>query len=1786
MCLRAMIFVSCVSFVFACLLLSAPRVFAQLCGGWFWKVEGECEIIGGPNLPMYKAYQCANPTQQPDIPGGPEFTCGDQPIPADTCMGNCPPRPGLDEICDGQDNDGDGYVDEGVEGCDGGPCGGSAGGPVNLATGAMYLNPVSDFTISHPAAGLEFVRRYSSKLARRHATTKPSVLGVGWTHPWADALEWTGTAGASDALWVTGEGISLVFPYSSASGGWLSPLDRKEQMSYAAGTVTISLPSGEKRVFQGGRLGAVITPGGATTTITYHNEASCPSGNGANEICLITLPDRQAIRFNYTTYSADSGTNHFALSSVSYGTSAPASEEDKLVAFRHSIPAGGLPGWFYLDRTDYPSAAADGGALPGYSYTYATPAPAHYIRFVEDVLDPDGRRVEGHTYYDNGKVKQSETHDSKLTITYNNPQGTKAGPTTVTDQMNGGSSYTSTFQKSRVKSVSGGSCPWCGNEYTWTPAADQTWDLTCQQDRYGTLTYFKYDSQHRLTLEMQNAADCKGSRRADGKSVWTAYIPHTDGSLDLIARKEELSNLQPSRLTPERITTYHYKNNGPLVEAIVRKGWTNTDLNETIRQQSYSSSFHYDTLGRLTEVNGPRPLDATGADDKVGYDYYDSTASPLDRGRLWHIKRGWNGKDYTEITTYARYNRFGNPRQVTDPNGVTTTLAYDNRGRQMSVTVPAQSFRPATTEYAYTPGGQLDYVKLPKGNYIDYTYNAEGLLQEVARRPTLNGTAFDRIEYDYDRYDDNDDSNDRNLVEQEIHYHGNTEVYRVKYDYNDQRQREKVTVMASATAAQGTTYYRFDGNQLREVGEPLRQLRADPGKATSQDVTWNAENMYDALGRLEHVKRLIGDSNPTPQTVASYDYDRGGNLTHVTVGRKTTTYLYDDFDRLVRVVSPDSGKTVYRYDAAGNLMERKNADESIVQYEYDFENRLTKIEFPTSGRPPWVLSYGDTGTVKISGISAYRPLTHTVGRLSSIKRGELEMYYSYTPDGRMSVEFRTDPYGSPEFRETRYSYDLNGNVNWLLYPSGRAIFYEYNDTDVDRISAVKDPRSGWATLISDIEFDRLGLPLSWNAGGLRWNTTPLQGRGLGSMQLEQGSNVLLDWQGPADEFDHAGHALHIIDKIAPAKSVRYSYESSFGRIESESRGPVIQTLREELPYISASWKYDIAGNRTRTSRDNVEMVYDYQPGTNRLERFIFQTGISGPSSTGIVVTATTPNTYTAGGQLTRSFDTPGYRESFTYDELGRLHGSDTSYVYDFHGHRVESTANASGAQRHYWYDNVGQLLEVVEPSSSNSEWPKRIWDYVYLNGRLIAVLQAERQRNTPRVNEKSSFYIFPGHLGQPLAAFSAEDEKLVWKAEYGAFGWGKTTGQDGKSTTRVGIRKIRWWDKLLGLGRCREAPTSSCINLDLGELKFQGGSAVRAHFSGLQLAGDDYLSVQTPQGVEVQRARNLSDLENGWTTSVSGESLRLQVLTPGGNNRGSARLGVDALARVHRRYAQQEFTLDPWAYAPSQSYKRSDAYRGRVCFQHSKSDFTADVVRVGVGRQSVWERVGIYHALCTPWYDTSSLQIGSKMQNPERPNPRPVKGYFEWELPPPNIPQRYPGQEEEPDMASPLYQNWNRWYDPMIGRYLQTDPLLVVGAPSTYGYAEADPLQRTDRAGLVSPPRTLECPPGSTPCGQPRLRAELDRFELSEGYIPLGYIYASNSRCSPFDMMRCEFGINVWQTYVIDEYILWCREQVGCAEHKFPVTDVSVYEEPSQKPRKGLPEIIRGSCTCVTGVPS
>jgi len=214
---------------------------------------------------------------------------------------------------------------------------------------------------------------------------------------------------------------------------------------------------------------------------------------------------------------------------------------------------------------------------------------------------------------------------------------------------------------------------------------------------------------------------------------------------------------------------------------------------------------------------------------------------------------------------------------------------------------------------------------------------------------------------------------------------------------------------------------------------------------------------YDALNRLT--------STVQPGSIStSYTYNSNNNLTSVKdANNNTTTYKYDDKGRVYQVISPDTGTTTYQYDPAGNLTSKTDAKGVTVTYQYEALNRLTKIDFST-----------DTDI-----LYTYDVCTNGKGRLCTMTDASGTTSYEYTPKGQVKKE--TKVIDSVQY-VTQYTYDMDGNLKTMTYPSGRVITYNYTN---DRAVSVLNNAANLAT---NIQYKPFGGMTNINYGNTATDT--------------------------------------------------------------------------------------------------------------------------------------------------------------------------------------------------------------------------------------------------------------------------------------------------------------------------------------------------------------------------------------------------------------------------------------------------------------------------------------------------------------------------------------------------------------------------------------------------------------------------------------------------------------------------------------------------------------------------
>ncbi len=522
-------------------------------------------------------------------------------------------------------------------------------------------------------------------------------------------------------------------------------------------------------------------------------------------------------------------------------------------------------------------------------------------------------------------------------------------------------------------------------------------------DRNGNTTEYLYDRDLNVIKEKKDPEGNTTLYTYDGRGN-LINITHPDGTTEsftydsnnnLLTYTDQAGNTTTYTYEPDfnqitsitdplgRKTTFSYDTRGNLIAI--------TDpLNNT-------TTFEYDSHGKVTGITDPLGNTVT-----ITYDTYGNISTikdplgnttTLQSDILGNLKKLIDANGNPTTYTYDKLNRLtsvtdallqtttytygtcsscgngkGKPTSITDANGNTSYFEYDLKGRLIKETDPLGN----TTTYTYDGEGNLISKTDANGNTITYTYDS---LNRLIEKNYPDGT---KTTFTYDSMGRILTASNKNIT-YTFTYDNNGRVTRVTdssgkvitYQYDALGNR------TAMTDPQGkTTTYTYDRmNRLIQLTDPSGQSYSfaydPPGRRTSLSLPNGTyvSYTYDEAGRLTDLIHRLN----TGRLIKAYryGYDRKGNRTskqeaiklpNLKKTRKhTTTYIYDELDRLIKAV--EKGRVPwqrrgyhgrveeYSYDPAGNryvsYREVYNEANQLIKdrkhrYEYDRNGNLIK----------------------------------------------------------------------------------------------------------------------------------------------------------------------------------------------------------------------------------------------------------------------------------------------------------------------------------------------------------------------------------------------------------------------------------------------------------------------------------------------------------------------------------------------------------------------------------------------------------------------------------------------------------------------------------------------------------------------------------------------------------------------------------------------------------------------------------------------------------------------------
>jgi RHS repeat-associated protein len=833
-----------------------------------------------------------------------------------------------------------------------------------------------------------------------------------------------------------------------------------------------------------------------------------------------------------------------------------------------------------------------------------------------------------------------------------------------------------------------------------------------------------YSTSTLLTSPCQTIVkDGNGNRQAE-----TDYF-YDNGSTGTVCGTARTPSV--SAVSPALVTGTHDETNYGTSSTISRSNltqqteWLNAGSSPVI-------TYNYDETGQVLSMTDPcgNPngvcSDMTGSNHTTTYSYTDSYSSGTPSG---------NTNSYVTTVTDAlsHANTFkysytdGRLTSSTDANGNPTTYKYNTPPSGCGFTDGLDRIG----EVDYPDGGKTTYC------YNDTSYNSATPSPSVTITKAISSTAnlisttaFDGMGHTIQTILSSDPDGTTYTVET---YDGTGKPYQA---YNPTRCATPTTNCGTENTWGLATYIYDSLGRVTSVLEPDGSSIATTFSNNQTTVTDEAGNQRktqtDGLGRLTAVWEDPG-SSPHLNYETDYQYDvlnnllcavqKGTDTTHFTTCApapalwRPRSFTYNSLSQLLTATNSESGTINYAYDANGNLAARvapkagqTGTSQTTTNYTYDAVNRLTKKAYTN---PFGNVFFAYDGTI-LSGCPVVTPPvitspTNLIGRRSAMCSNSGSSF-SYDQMGRVQIDKRTTKGTAAKTYAISYSYNKDGSLYTLTYPSGNVV--TYNVGGAGRAISVNDSSHNYlfgqpcpliAGPFCPVEYAPFGSLFAADVGPTSLQRVFNNRLQLARQTVTAGTQTVYDrlydfHSGTGDN----GNLFGITDNVDSTRSTAFVYDP-LNRIKQ-------------------------ANTTTTTGANCWGETYTIDTWGNLYNRG----AVSGmaPSCTyeSLATSASTKNqlailAYDAAGNVTND----GNGNTPTYDPENRIAtDAGVTYTYDADGVRVEKSSGTM-----YWPGSPGVLTETDLGGTINEE-------YVFFNGRRIA--RIDRPSGTVH-------YYFSDHLG-------------------------------------------------------------------------------------------------------------------------------------------------------------------------------------------------------------------------------------------------------------------------------------------------------------------------------------------------------------------------------------------------------------------------------------------------------
>ena len=615
----------------------------------------------------------------------------------------------------------------------------------------------------------------------------------------------------------------------------------------------------------------------------------------------------------------------------------------------------------------------------------------------------------------------------------------------------------------------------------------------------------------------------------------------------------------------------------------------------------------YDNDGRLVAT-----IDANGNRIEMNHDLSGRTETITDR---------------MGNPTVHTYDDRGNVTATVDAQGNTTKYSYDSLGNKLSET-NALGY---TTSYTYDSSGNQTSVTDPLGNVTRYEYDGKGNQTKIVdAMGNVTTNAYDSA--------------------------GN---------------------LLSTTDALGNTTrneYDNEGNFIAGYNNSGRKIKTVTYQGTLPqsivDEQGNITNYsHDANGNLTETSYVWTDGEISKDIRYSSQYNDAGKITSTTQPSGNIIQTeYNILEKKVRSIFSSTRQAEFVYNKTGKLSKRLNSDGSVYYAVYDKQNRCVISQ---------TVEHNNTSAI------AERYIYDSIGRIIRTEKFLDTIIHNVDSE---SIVIDIGTFISSTIRK----YDALGNIITVLDESGNSSQYEYdargyNIATIDalgnrteftydalgRQTSVKDPQGN----ITSYEYDALGRKTKTIFPDGTFTTIKYNNFGQ-KLEETDAAGLITKF-----EYDQAGHLTAVVKPEVNGEVPRWEYTyNQYGQ----------RTAIKDPKGNVTNFAYDYAGRQlSRTLPMGQRETAEY----NSLGQLVKQTDFKGQ---------TVEITYdTFGRKIAQKYYTAGSTTSsdevrFTYDGMGRIQ----SVVQDGLETAEDGTSQPSLRETSYEYNSRGELTQVFTPEGS------------------------------------------------------------------------------------------------------------------------------------------------------------------------------------------------------------------------------------------------------------------------------------------------------------------------------------------------------------------------------------------------------------------------------------------------------------------------------------------------------